>query len=135
MNIKGMRYRLFNAADEGDKPIHAFEGKAFDTHKHLALIYFDLKAKENEGYNPLYTLPADNQQQAIKYFNVSDTLEVLYWSAINELVVHDELTHYVIEIRREHVAHLIEEQRHTELAAIAKRDEVMEFMLSKLKES
>ena len=122
-----------DGADEGDSPIHAFEGKAFDTHKHLSVIYFDLLEKKKEDYNPIFSLPVDNQDQAIKYFNVSETLEVLHWAMINEMVVYDELCHYVIDIKREHVANLIDAQQTVELAAINKRTEVIKFMLNELK--
>lgn len=122
-----------DGADLGDTPKHAFEGKSFDTHKHLSIIYFDMKSKDAGDYNPLYSLPADNQDQAVKYFNVSDSLEVLHWSLINEMVVYDQLTHYIIDIKREDVQHLIARQREIELKAIAKRDEVMKYILDKLK--
>lgn len=118
-----------DGAEEGNKPKHAFEGKAFDSSKHLQIIYFDLQAKKLDDYNPLYSLPEDNQDQAIKYFNICDSLEVLHWSLINELVVYDELTHYTIDIKREHVEHLIARQREIELNAIKKREEVIKYML------
>lgn len=124
-----------DGGDEGDKPKHAFEGKAFCTEKHLQIMYFDMKAKEQKDYNPLFSLPADNQDQAIKYFNVSETLEVLHWSMINECLNYEELSHYVIDIKREHVAPLIEKQREVELNAIIKRKEVIEYMLKKVKET
>jgi hypothetical protein len=121
-----------DGAEPGTEPKHAFEGKSFDTHKHLSIIYFDLQAQDAGDYNPLYSLPTDNQDQVVKYFNVSDSLEVLHWSLINEMVVYDELTHYVIDIKREDVAHLIPRQREIELKAIAKRDEVMKYLLEKV---
>ena len=124
-----------DGADPGEKPKHAFEGKCFDSNKHLQTIYFDMQAKEAGDYNPLYSLPDDNQDQAVKYFSVSDTLEVLHWSMINELVVYDELAHYVIDIKREDVAHLIERQREIELKAINKREEVIKYMLNNIKET
>lgn len=122
-----------DGADEGAEPKHAFEGKSFDTPKHLQVIYFDMLAKAADDYNPLYSLPVDNQDQAIKYFNISDTLEVLHWSMINELVVYDELTHYTIDIKREHVEHLIARQREIELNAIKKREEIIKYMLENVK--
>lgn len=123
-----------DAADKGNKPKHAFEGKAFDASKHYQIIYFDMLAKKQDGYNPLYSLPQDNQDQAVKYFNISDTLEVLHWSLFNERVIYPELEHYVIDIKREHIKDLIEKQREVEMAAVAKREEVMSFMLENLRE-
>ena len=99
-----------DGADEGDQPKNAFEGKSFDTHKHLMTIYFDLLAKEDMEYNPIDSLPKDNQDQAIKYFAVNDSLETLHWALFNDFVAIPGLEHYIIE----------------------KRDEIIKFMRDKI---
>jgi hypothetical protein len=121
-----------DGADEGDQPKNAFEGKSFDTHKHLMTIYFDLLAKEDMEYNPIDSLPKDNQDQAIKYFAVNDDLETLHWALFNDFVAIPGLDHYIIPIKREHVADLIEAQKDIELDAIEKRDEIIKFMRDKI---
>ncbi len=118
--------------DDNDKPKNAFEGKSFDSHKHLMIIYFDLVDQDEMEYNPLNSLPKDNQDQAIKYFAVNDSLETLHWALFNDFVAIPGLDHYIITIKREHVADLIETQKDIELDAIEKRDEIIKFMRDKI---
>ncbi len=120
-------------ADDGqDEPLDAFEGKSFDPNKHLNIIYFDLLAKESEGYNPYNSIPNDNQDQVVKYFSIDDKLERLYWSMYNEFIEYEELRHYTIVIERKNVEGLIAAQRANELAAVQKREEVIRFMLERV---
>ena len=121
-----------DAGDYGDKPVHAFESKAFDTHKHLNIIWNDIQAKKKDDYNPLLSLPSDNQDQAVKYFNVAPTLEYLHWSMLNELVAYDFMEHYIITIKREDVEELLDAQREIELAALKRRDEVIDELIKEL---
>lgn len=122
-----------DGGDAGNEPVNAFESKAFDSHKHLSIIWNDIQAKKSDDYNPLLSLPSDNQDQAIKYFNVAPTLKRLYWALFDELNAYDELVHYVITISREDVADFLEVQRSLELAALKRRDEIIKEMLEELR--
>jgi hypothetical protein len=97
-----------DAAEDRDVPTYAAEVKAFDTPKHLQIMYEDMQAKKSEGYNPLNSLPADNQDQAVDYFVINPGCNVLYWTMINDMVALENLEHYVIVIGRSHVEDRVE---------------------------
>lgn len=92
-----------DAAEAGDKPTYAAEVKAFDTHKHLQVMYEDMQAKKSKDYNPINSLPTNNVDQAVDYFVINPDCEHLYWTLINDMVALDNLEHYVIIIERKHV--------------------------------
>ena len=100
-----------DAAEAGDKPTYAAEVKAFDTPKHLQIMYEDMQAKKSEGYNPIDSLPDDNVDQAVDYFVINPDSERLYWTMINDMVALENLEHYVIVIERKHVAERVEALR------------------------
>jgi len=120
-------------AEENSKdPRYAQEIKAFDTHKHLNLIYEDIQAKKLKDYNPILSIPSDNVDQAVDYFVVNEHLDTLYWTMINDMVAYEELETYDIIIRREHVEGLIEEQRDLQLRTLQRADEILEELLKEL---
>jgi len=93
-----------DGAAAGDNPTYAAEVKAFDTPKHLQVMYTDMQAKKAGGYNPINSLPGDNVDQAVDYFVINKNCERLYWTLINDMVALENLEHYVIVIDRAHVA-------------------------------
>lgn len=97
-----------DAAEMGDKPTYACEVKAFDTHKHLQIMYEDIQAKKSDSYNAIDSLPSDNVDQALDYFVVNPDCKTLYWTLINDMVALENLEHYVIVIHREDVDGLVE---------------------------
>lgn len=112
-----------DAAEDGAKPTYAAEVKAFDTHKHLQIMYEDMQARKVEGYNPINSLPSDNVDQAIDYFVINKHCKRLYWTLINDMVALENLEHYVIVIDREHVSEqikVLEEVQINVLAEVSK---------------
>lgn len=93
-----------DGAERGGKPTYGAEVKAFDTPKHLQVMYTDMQAKKSDSYNPIDSLPTDNVDQAVDYFVINKDCERLYWTLINDMVALENLEHYVIVIERKHVA-------------------------------
>lgn len=108
-----------DGAEAGGKPTYAAEGKAFDTPKHLQIMYTDMQAKKSESYNPIDSLPSDNQDQAVDYFVINQDCQKLYWTLINDMVALDNLEHYVIVIERQHVAERVEALKEVQVNVLA----------------
>lgn len=114
-----------DAAENSDAPTYAAESKAFDTDKHLWVMYEDMAAKKLEGYNPIDSLPVDNQDQAVDYFVINKGMETLYWTLINDKVAFDHLIHYTIVIKREHVQDRVEKLEATQKLVLAELSKVV----------
>ncbi len=114
-----------DAAERGKKPTCAAEVKAFDTHKHLQIMYEDMQAKKQEDYNPIDSLPSDNVDQAIDYFVINKDCKRLYWTLINDLVALENLEHYVIVIDREHVADRVQQLEEIQVSVLAELKSVL----------
>jgi hypothetical protein len=120
-------------SEEGtDAPVYAQETKAFDTHKHLEIIYQDIQNKKINTYSPILSLPADNVDQAVDYFVVNEGLETLYWTLINDMVAYEEMECYVIVITRKDVEGLIEEQKALQVRALQRVDEIVNELVKEL---
>lgn len=114
-----------DAAEAGDKPTYAAEVKAFDTHKHLQIMYEDMQAKKSEGYNPINSLPSDNVDQAIDYFVINKDCERLYWTLINDMVALENLEHYVIIIDRKHVVEQVKALEEIQINVLKELDNML----------
>lgn len=107
-----------DAAEAGDKPTYAAEVKAFDTHKHLQIMYEDMQASKEKDYNPINSLPIDNIDQAVDYFVINKDCQTLYWTMINDMVALDSLEHYVIVIERKHVEERIKKLEEVQITVL-----------------
>jgi hypothetical protein len=112
--------------------VYAQETKAFDTHKHLEIIYQDIQNKKINTYSPILSLPSDNVDQAIDYFVVNENLETLYWTLINDMVAYEEMESYEIIITRKDVEGLVQEQQDIQLRALKRADEIITELLKEL---
>lgn len=121
-----------DSEEDTNAPKYAQETKAFDTHKHLEIIYNDIQAKKTNLYNPILSLPSDNVDQAVDYFVVNDNLETLYWTLVNDMVAYEELETYEIIIKRDDVEGLIEEQKDIQLKALQRADEIVKEIVKEL---
>lgn len=119
--------------EDTHKPTYAFEGKAFLAKYHLRYIYEDLKAKEKDDYEPLYSVPKEYQEQVIQLFMVNKYLETVYFGMINEMVADERLEHYVIVIdRNATVESLVQAQEETQIAAHEKAKEIRQYILENI---
>lgn len=103
-----------DAAENCDNPTYAVEAKCLDSSNHLRGILQDMRAKKEEGYDPLNSLQigtSDFRWQVIQYFVVNEDLKTVYFTLYDDRFAHDKLTHYVIQVDREHITDQIEAQR------------------------
>ncbi len=131
-DVNDSMYISPDAEEDSDQPTYAQEDKAFDTHKHLEIIYQDIQAKKLNDYNPILSIPGDNVDQLVDYFVINERLEKLYFTLINDMVAFEELECYVIVVEREHVEGLIQEQQDIQLRALKRADEIVEELLKEL---
>jgi hypothetical protein len=120
-----------DASEDSKKPTYAAENKSLDTKNHLQAILNDWIAKKTPGYNPLNSLKiatSDFTAQVIQYFMINLDLETLYFGLYDDRVALDNCVHYVIEIKREHVAEFIDSQELYERDALAKVNQMIEIL-------
>jgi hypothetical protein len=120
-----------DAAQVGDKPIYAAEAKCLDSKNHLQAIVNDWTSRKLAGYNPLGSLKistADYGPQAIQYFVLNPYLQILYFTLYDDRVALENVVHYVIEIKREHVEEFIIGQELYERDALSKVDKMIEIL-------
>lgn len=131
--VKGMIWqseendRLYISPD-GEDPKDltiAQETKAFDPDRHLRIMWEDVQAKKQEYYRPFDSIPDENQDQAIHYFNVNPELKNLYWTLVSDLVAYEELEHYCIIVERSTVEKEIAEQRQIEKVTLQRTDQIV----------
>jgi len=118
-----------DAAERGDKPTYAAEVKAFDTGKHLQIIYKDRIAKKLDGYNPINSIPVENHGQLADYFVVNEHLKIVYWTLVNDMVAYENLEHYVIEVRREDIAEQIDILSRNQSIALISMQQIIERLI------
>lgn len=120
-----------DAAQVGKKPKYAAENKSLDTKNHVMAIINDVTAKKLPNYNPLNSIKigiTDYAPQVIQYFVVNKDLETVYFSLYDDRMALENAMHYVIIIRREHVAEFIDGQETYERDALAKVDEFIKIL-------
>ena len=131
--VKGMIWqseeneRLYISPD-GEDPNDltiAQETKAFDPDKQLRIMWEDTQAKKLEGYRPFDSIPEDNKEQAIHYFNVNPDLQKLYWVLISDLVAYEELEHYCLIIERKTIEEEIAQQKQVEKVVLQRTDQIV----------
>lgn len=120
-----------DASEVGDKPTYAGEAKCLDTKNHLQAILTDYQNKQLPNYNPIDGLKigtSDYTQQVIQYFVINPDLETLYFTLYDDRVALDNVMHYVIIIKREHVAEFTDSQELYERDAIAKVNQMIKIL-------
>jgi hypothetical protein len=120
-----------DASEVSDKPTYAGEAKCLDTKNHLQAILTDYHNKQLVNYNPLDSLKigtSDYTQQVIQYFVVNPDLETLYFTLYDDRVALENVMHYVIIIKREHVAEFIDGQETYERDAMKKVNEMIKIL-------
>jgi len=119
-----------DADEDSDNPTYAVEAKAFDAPKHLMAVLNDWNARKLPNYNPLNSLKIgkeDYSQQVTQYF-INPDLQTVYFTLKNEQIIFDNVAHYVIEVKREHVQEFLDAQIAWEYDAIEKVNRMIETL-------
>jgi len=120
-----------DASEVSENPTYAGEAKCLDTKNHLQAILNDWEAKKQPGYSPLGSLKigtSDFTAQVIQYFVVNQDLEALYFTLYDDRVALDNVTHYVIVIKREHVQEYVDGQEAYERDALKRVYEMIKTL-------
>jgi len=120
-----------DASEKSDNPTFAAEAKCLDSKNHLQGILNDQANKKLPQYNPLDSLKiatSDFTAQAIQYFVLNQSLNILYFTLYDDRIALDNVVHYVIEIKRKDVAEYIDGQETYERDALAKVDEMIKVL-------
>ena len=120
-----------DASEIGDKPTYAGEAKCLDTKNHLQAILNDYEAKKLPGYSPLNSLKigtSDYTTQCLQYFVINKDLDTLYFTLYDDRMALENIMHYVIAIKREHVAEFIDSQELYERDALVKVDKMIKIL-------
>lgn len=126
--------------EAGEVPTYAAEVKCLSSAKHIKYIMADLKARVMDDYNPIYSVPNEEQDhyrdQAVQYFVVNKKLKKLYYVFYDDRLTtgFEHLITYVIQINREDVEELIKEQENFEMDTLLEINETV-AMLANLGES
>lgn len=120
-----------DASEVGDKPTYAGEAKCLDTKNHLQAILTDYQAKKLPNYNPLNSLKigtSDYSTQVIQYFVINKDLETVYFTLYDDRVALENIMHYVIIVKKEHVAEFIDSQELYERDALSKVNQMIKIL-------
>lgn len=120
-----------DASEVSDKPTYAGEAKCLDTKNHLQAILNDYEGKKLPGYNPVDSLKvgtSDYTQQVIQYFVVNQDLQTLYFTLYDDRIALENIMHYVIVVKREHVAEFVDSQELYERDALAKVNNMIKIL-------
>lgn len=120
-----------DAAEDSNEPTYAAEAKCLDSKNHLQAILNDYLAKKQPNYNPLNSLKistSDYTDQVIQYFVINPNLNTLYFTLYDDRIALDNVIHYVIEVKREHVAEFVDAQEAYERDAIARVEEMIKTL-------
>lgn len=123
---------------DGGLPTYAAEVKCLSSAKHLKYILQDIKARSEEDYNPIYSVPNEDQDyyrdQALQYFVVNKSLETLYYIFHDDRQAMEHLVTYVIPIKRSDVEELVKSQEDAEMDALVEMNALVAY-LAKLGDS
>lgn len=122
-----------DSAEDSKNPTYAAEAKCLDSKNHLQGIINDWEAKKKPDYNPLNSLKistSDFTDQVIQYFVINPNLDIVYFTLYDDRIALDNVMHYVIEVKREHVSEFVDGQELYERDAI----KLVERMIQTLKE-
>lgn len=120
-----------DAAEDNKKPTYAAENKSLDSKNHLQAIINDWTARKLPNYNPLGSLrisKEDYTAQVIQYFIIDPDLQILYFGLYDDRIALENVMHYVIVIKREHVAEYIDGQELYERDALVKVSKMIEIL-------
>ena len=120
-----------DASEVSDKPTYAGEAKCLDTKNHLQAILNDYLNKRLPNYNPLDGLKigtSDYTTQCIQYFMINQDLETLYFTLYDDRIALENVIHYVIIIKREHVAEFVDGQELYERDALVKVNNMIKIL-------
>lgn len=120
-----------DACEPGEKPAFAAEAKCLDSKNHLQGVLNDYASKQLDNYNPIKSLKigtSDYTAQVTQYFVINPDLEIVYFTLYDDRVVLENVMHYVIEIKREHVQEFIEGQEAYERDALSRVDEMIRVL-------
>lgn len=120
-----------DAAQVGDKPTYAAEAKCLDTKNHIQIILQDYIAKQLPQYNPIDSLKietSDFRDQVIQYFVINPYLQTVYFTLYDDRVVLDNIMHYVIIVKREHIIDFIDGQEAYERDALDKVNNLIKVL-------
>jgi len=120
-----------DACEPVKKPTYAAENKSLDSKNHLQAIIQDWIAKKKPNYNPLDSLKiatSDYTTQVIQYFVINPDLKVVYFTLYDDRIALENVMHYVIEIKREHLAEYIDGQETYERDALKRVDEMIKIL-------
>jgi hypothetical protein len=109
-----------------DKPTYAVESKSLSSDNHLKHVVLDLRARKQDGYNPINQVPKDYREQCLQYFVVNQDLQTLYFTLYDDRIALDDLVHHVIIINREDVLEEIVDQRQVQIETLEKVNRLIE---------
>jgi hypothetical protein len=109
-----------------DKPTYAVESKSLSSDNHLKHVVLDLRARKQDGYNPINQVPKDYREQCLQYFVVNQDLQTLYFTLYDDRIALDDLVHHVIIINREDVLGGIVDQRRVQIETLEKVNRLIE---------
>lgn len=121
-----------DAAEASKKPKWAIEAKCLDSKNHLHGIIQDIKAQTEEDYNPINSLKiatSDFRWQVTQYFVVNEYLETVYFTLYDDRFAHDNLTHYVIIVKRSDIEEQIEAQRSEQKMMLAEMRAIIKELI------
>lgn len=124
--------------EPSENPTFAVEVKCLKTSTHLKFVIKSLRAdKTASDYNPINYVPNEEQhffrEQVIQNFVTNKHLQKLYFVFYDDRIdpKYSKLAFHVIEIHREHIQDLIEEQTGVELSILSVVKDLMEEFADK----
>ena len=108
--------------EEGKLPTYAAEVKCLSSANHLRFIVEDRRARKQPDYQPIYSVPNEEKHyfrdQVLQPFVVNEKLETMYFILYDDRIILDHLVTWIITIRREDVADMINENLEMEFEAL-----------------
>lgn len=118
---------------EGDAlPTYGAEVKCLSSANHLRFIFEDRMAKKDPDYQAIDSVPNEEKHyfrdQVLQYFVVNEKLEKMFFILHDDRIVIDHLVTHIIEIHREDVAHLIEDNTNMEFEALMQINKIVAIL-------
>lgn len=111
-----------DGCEKSETPLWAAEAKCLGSANHLKYVIKDRRARKEEDYNPIDSIPNEAggcyREQVIQYFVVNENLNSLYFVLYDDRIGIDSLVFHVIEVKREDISELVEEQKQMELETL-----------------
>lgn len=113
-------------------PTFGVEVKCLSSASHLKYIVADINARKKSNYNPIYSVPNENnhyyRDQVIQLFVVNEKLKKVYFVLFDDRIAFDHLVMHVIEIDRSDVEDLIAEQQDFEMDALVEINQLVAML-------